>query len=50
MSVLMSWARSTLANFEHKLVRSDTWFDRILLVVIALLAIAIVFLFVAAAQ
>ena len=48
MSVLMSWARSTLANMEHKLGHTDAWFDRILVVVMALLAVAIVFLFVAA--
>jgi hypothetical protein len=47
MSVLMSWARSTLANVEHALGRSDRWFDRMLIGVLVLLAVAIVFLFVA---
>ena len=47
MSVLMSWARSTLANVEHALGRSDRWFDRMLVGVLVLLAVAIVFLFVA---
>jgi hypothetical protein len=50
MSVLMSWARSTLANVEHKLGHTDAAFDRILVVAIGLLAVAVVFLFVAAAQ
>jgi hypothetical protein len=48
MSVMMSWARSTLANFEHALGRSDHWFDRMLVGAMVLLAFAIVFLFVAA--
>ena len=48
MSVMMSWARSTLANVEHALGRSDHWFDRLLVGVLVLLAFAIVFLFVAA--
>jgi hypothetical protein len=47
MSVLMSWARSTLANVEHSLGRSDRWFDRMLVGVLVLLAFAIVLLFVA---
>jgi hypothetical protein len=47
MSVLMSWARSTLANVENALGRSDRWFDRVLVGTLALLAIAIVLLFVA---
>jgi hypothetical protein len=48
MSVLMSWARSTLANVEHSLARSDHLFDRMLVGVLVLLAFAVVFLFVAA--
>jgi hypothetical protein len=48
MSVMMSWARSTLANFEHALGRSEHWYDRILVGVMVLLAIAIVLLFLAA--
>jgi hypothetical protein len=47
MSVMMSWARSTLANVEHALGRSDHWFDRLLVGVLLLLAFAVVFLFVA---
>ena len=47
MSVLMSWARSTLANVEHSLARSDRNFDRVLVGVMVLLAFAIVLLFVA---
>jgi hypothetical protein len=45
MSVLMSWARSTLANVEHSLGRSDRWFDRMLAGVLVLLAFAVAFLF-----
>jgi len=45
MSVLMSWARSTLANLEQALARSDRSFDRILVGVLVLLAIAIACLF-----
>ena len=48
MSVLMSWARSTLANVEHSLGRSDHLFDRMLVGVLVLLAFAIVVLFAAA--
>jgi hypothetical protein len=47
MSVLMSWARSTLANVEHSLGRSDQWFDRMLVGVLVLLAFAVVCIFVA---
>ena len=46
MSVLMSWARSTMANMEHALGRTDSWFDRILVGVLVLLAVAVVFLFI----
>jgi hypothetical protein len=45
MSLFMSWARSTFANFEHALGRSEQWFDRILVGVVLLLAVAVVFLF-----
>ena len=45
MSLFMSWARSTFANFEHALGRSEEWFDRILVGVLILLAVAIAFLF-----
>ena len=47
MSVMMSWARSTLANMEHSLARSDRNTDRLLVGVLVLLAFAIVFLFLA---
>ncbi len=47
MSVMMSWARSTLANLDHRLGR-DQWYDRILVGVMILLALAIVVLFTAA--
>jgi hypothetical protein len=49
MDVLMSWARSTVANFEHSLGRSERYFDRILVGVLVALAIAIAFLFLQAA-
>jgi hypothetical protein len=45
MEMMMSWARSTVANIEHKLGRGEDYFDRILIGVLALLALAIVFLF-----
>ena len=45
MSLFMSWARSTVANFEHALGRSEDWFDRILVGVLILLAVAVAFLF-----
>jgi hypothetical protein len=45
MSLFMSWARSTFANFEHALGRRENWFDRILVGVVVLLAVAVVFLF-----
>jgi hypothetical protein len=47
MSVLMSWARSTLANVEHSLGGSDRVFDRVLAGVLVLLVFAIVLLFAA---
>ncbi len=45
MDLFMSWARSTVANVEHALGRSDEWFDRILVGMLVLLAVAVVFLF-----
>ena len=45
MSVLMSWARSTVANVEHALGNTDGWVDRILIGVLVLLVLAVVFLF-----
>jgi hypothetical protein len=48
MSVMMSWARSTLANVEHRLDRSGRSFDGLLVAVLVLLAFAIAFLFLVA--
>jgi hypothetical protein len=45
MSVFMSWARSTVAGVEHALGHTEGWFDRILMGVLVLLAVAVVFLF-----
>jgi|GraSoiStandDraft_4_1057263.scaffolds.fasta_scaffold552236_2 hypothetical protein len=45
MHVFMSWARSTVTQVERSLGRSEEYFDRILIGVVALLALAIVFLF-----
>ncbi len=45
MSLFMSWARSTVANVEHALGRSESWLDRLLVGVLILLAVAIFFLF-----
>ena len=47
MHVFMSWARSTVTQFERSLGRSENYFDRILIGVLALLAIAVLFLFTA---
>ncbi len=47
MHVFMSWARSTVAQVERSLGRSENYFDRILIGVVVLLAIAVVFLFTA---
>ena len=47
MHVFMSWARSTVAQVERSLGRSEDYFDRILIAVVVLLAIAVVFLFTA---
>ena len=45
MNVLMSWARSTMANVEHTLGRSERYYDRILVGVLVALALAVVLLF-----
>ena len=45
MDTFLSWARSTVANVEHTLGRSDRYFDRILVGVIVGLAVAIALLF-----
>ena len=45
MDMFLSWARSTVANMEHTLGRSERYFDRILVGVLGALAIAIAFLF-----
>ena len=45
MHVFMSWARSTVTQVERSLGRSEDYFDRILIGVVTLLALAIAFLF-----
>ena len=45
MHVFMSWARSTATNVERLLGRSEDYFDRILIGVLGLLALAVLFLF-----
>jgi hypothetical protein len=45
MNVFMSWARSTIANVEHTLGRSERYFDRILIGVLVALVVAIAVLF-----
>jgi hypothetical protein len=45
MSLFMSWARSTFANFEHAIGHREDRLDRILVGVVVLLAVAVVFLF-----
>ena len=47
MHVFMSWARSTVTTIERTLGRSEDHFDRILVVVLVLLAIAVTYLFAA---
>ncbi len=47
MHVFLSWARSTVTQIERSLGRSENYFDRILIGVLALLAIAVLFLFTA---
>ena len=46
MELLNSWTRSTVANIERTLTRADDHFDRILVGVLVLLAIALAILFV----
>ena len=45
MHVFMSWARSTVANIDRNLGRAEDHFDRILLGVLVVLAVAVAFLF-----
>ena len=45
MKVMMSWARSTMANVDTKLGDSERHFDVMLVGVIVLLALASIFLF-----
>jgi hypothetical protein len=45
MELFLSWTRSTVANIERSLSRADEYFDRILMGVVLLLAIAVVVLF-----
>jgi len=47
MHVFMSWARSTVTNIERTLGRSEDYFDRILVGVLILLAVAVAYLFLA---
>jgi hypothetical protein len=46
MDLLSSWTRSTVANIERTLTHADDYFDRILVGVLVLLAIAVAILFV----
>jgi hypothetical protein len=48
MSVMMSWARTTLANVEHALARSDRWLDRLLVGAGVLLVVALALMFLVA--
>ena len=43
----MSWARSTVTQIERSLGRSENYFDRILIGVLALLVVAVLLLFTA---
>ena len=45
MHVMMSWARSTLANVDSKLGHTERHFDVVLAVVMLALALASIFLF-----
>ena len=45
MELLSSWTRSTVANIERTLSHADDYFDRILVAVLVLLAIAVTILF-----
>jgi len=45
MEIFVSWTRSTVANIERRLAHADDYFDRILIGVIVLLAIAVAILF-----
>ena len=45
MDMFLSWARSTVANVDRTLGRSERYFDRILVGVLIALVIAIAFLF-----
>lgn len=45
MKVMMSWARSTLANVDTRLGRSERHFDYLLVAAMVLLALASIVLF-----
>ncbi|MFN8026719.1 MAG: hypothetical protein U0W40_10335 [Acidimicrobiia bacterium] len=45
MKVMMSWARSTMANVDTKLGHTEKHFDYMLVGVMVLLALASIFLF-----
>jgi hypothetical protein len=45
MKVMMSWARSTIANVDTKLGQSERHFDYVLIGIMLLLAVASIVLF-----
>ena len=45
MELFVSWTRSTVSNIERTLSHADDYFDRILIGVIALLALVVAILF-----
>jgi len=45
MNVMMSWARSTLANVDSKFGRTERHYDVLLVAVMVVLALASIFLF-----
>jgi hypothetical protein len=47
MELFTSWTRTTVARIERSLSHADDYFDKILLGVVAMLAVAVVFLFAA---
>ncbi len=45
MNLMLSWARSTVANIEQTLGRAEDHLDRVLVGVLVVLALTIAFLF-----
>jgi hypothetical protein len=45
MELFVSWTRSTVSNIERTLSHADDYFERILIGVIALLALVVAILF-----